>query len=1021
MAFVTCQPGSVFADDFTIVSPISEGAMGQVFLVEQRSTGKRRALKLMLPELVNDPRLKQRFEQEARIGARIPSEHVVEVVAAGIDGASGTPWLAMELLDGENLAAWRAKRSEPSSEEVRLLFEQLCHALGAAHDAGIVHRDLKPRNLFVARALHAGAPFTLKVLDFGIAKLVDDAATNKTAALGTPLWMAPEQTEASFGIGPASDVWALGLLAFWLLTGKYYWRSANDGSPTVTVVLREVVSDPIISASARAREYGCESRLPPGFDAWFARCVARESATRYQNARDVFAGLDPLLRTGANPAVGGSVFTVGSVGSGFGSPAAPSGPAFGAPSGFGPPPSPPGAFGAPPPQPGAFGQPFQAASPWGAMPPPPQRSNGPMIAVIAGVAGLFVVGLFVLIGAGVYLGFRSVGPSPVSTPVVVAVASQGPVPIDANDASWGDPQAPVTVVVFGEYECPYCGKLNTTLDQVKSQYGRQDVRIVWKHFPLDFHKNARPASIAAATVHALGGDTAYWSFHQSAMSDQRSLTDVNFARWAVAAGVNATDFNSAFAARTYERDVDDDIALGKRIGVKGTPAAFVNGVLVSGAQPLDKFSQVIDDQLREARAAIASGTPRERVYAELSERNYQKPAAAESKSDTKKVDTTTVWKVPVVDSPVRGPSDALVTIVLFSEYQCPFCQRVEGTLEKVREHYGANVRVVWKDRPLPFHKQAGPAAQFAREARKQKGDKGYWAAHDLLFDNNKRLTEADLTGYARQLGLNVADVQRAIRMKSHQRAIDADTDLADALEAKGTPTMFINGRQLRGAQPYEKFEEMIDDELRKAKSMVAAGTSRGSVYDKIMAGARAPGSDTAPERADVPPPSEQSPWKGASNGTIVVQVFADFQCPFCARLDPTLEQLIETYPGRVRVVWRHLPLSFHKDAMLAAEASVEVHRQKGNAGFWAFHDLLIKNQKALSRVDLEGYAEQVGVNLPAFRAALDDHRHQPVVERDAAIARAAGITGTPTSIVNGELVKGAQPFDKFRRVIDGMK
>jgi serine/threonine protein kinase len=168
-------PGSVFAADFRIVRRLSQGGMGTVFVAEQLSTGKPRALKLMLPQLVADPVLRMRFAQEARIGSQIDSEHVVEVVGAGVDAATGMPWLAMELLRGEDLSQVIAHRGAMPVGEVLAVFEQLCHALGAAHAAGIVHRDLKPENLFLAEARRAGAAFTLKVLDFGIAKITQEA------------------------------------------------------------------------------------------------------------------------------------------------------------------------------------------------------------------------------------------------------------------------------------------------------------------------------------------------------------------------------------------------------------------------------------------------------------------------------------------------------------------------------------------------------------------------------------------------------------------------------------------------------------------------------------------------------------------------------------------------------------------------------------------------------------------------------------------------------------------------------
>jgi protein-disulfide isomerase len=150
-------------------------------------------------------------------------------------------------------------------------------------------------------------------------------------------------------------------------------------------------------------------------------------------------------------------------------------------------------------------------------------------------------------------------------------------------------------------------------------------------------------------------------------------------------------------------------------------------------------------------------------------------------------------------------------------------------------------------------------------------------------------------------------------------------------------------------------------------------------------------------------------------------MFADFQCPFCNRVLPTLEELERAYPGKIRIVWRDLPLPFHKDAQLAAEAAREAYRQKGDAGFWAMHALLFGNQStpgALERPGLVGYAAQVGLDAAQFAQALDARVHQPAVEADARIAAAAQISGIPAFVINGYFVSGAQPIHLFRKVVD---
>jgi serine/threonine protein kinase len=288
-------PGSLFVNAFRVVRPLSEGGMGAVYVVEQMATGMERALKVMHPQLVSDPKLRQRFAQEARIGARIQSEHVVQVLDAGVEPNSGMPWLLMELLRGETLADLVARSGPIPPAVVQMIFGQLCHAIGAAHAVSVVHRDLKPENIFLEVPRREGVEFTVKVLDFGIAKVVADASTRHTAAIGTPMWMAPEQTEARSVIAPAADVWALGLIAFYLLTGRPYWRDA--ASPMA--LMREVVLEPLETASQRAALFGVGHLIPPGFDAFFARCVVRDPNARFADARELRKHLAEALGEGA--------------------------------------------------------------------------------------------------------------------------------------------------------------------------------------------------------------------------------------------------------------------------------------------------------------------------------------------------------------------------------------------------------------------------------------------------------------------------------------------------------------------------------------------------------------------------------------------------------------------------------------------------------------------------------------------------------------------------------------------------
>jgi phosphate transport system substrate-binding protein len=282
----------VIGAGYRVIRPLAEGGMGTVYEAEQIATGARRALKVMHGQFARDDGLRARFVREARLAASIPSEHVAQVLDAGQDDATGALYIVMELLEGTTLSRELKRRGAFAWADVVEIMRQLTHALGAAHRLGIVHRDLKPANIFLSRSRHAGMSMMVKVLDFGIAKAMAGAGAEATGTMmGTPAWMAPEQTSLDETVGPTADVWALGLLAFALLTGRHFFPSANVKNAATAVLMREVVLEPIPAASARAAQVGRADRLPADFDLWFAACVERDANQRFPDASAAYEAL----------------------------------------------------------------------------------------------------------------------------------------------------------------------------------------------------------------------------------------------------------------------------------------------------------------------------------------------------------------------------------------------------------------------------------------------------------------------------------------------------------------------------------------------------------------------------------------------------------------------------------------------------------------------------------------------------------------------------------------------------------
>ncbi len=595
-------------------------------------------------------------------------------------------------------------------------------------------------------------------------------------------------------------------------------------------------------------------------------------------------------------------------------------------------------------------------------------------------------------------------------------AADAKVPISSKDPYWGSADAPVTLVIYTDYQCPYCSRVEATLHALQEKYGKEKLRMVLKHFPLPFHKQAVPAHAAADVVFQLGGNDAFWKFHALAFQNQKALTPENFSAWAKQAGVDGAKFDAMTKENKGQAKVDADLAAGKAVGVRGTPAFFINGKFLSGARPQNAFEAEIDGQLKEAEQLIAAGTPKNQVYTKLTNKNFtNQPEAAKEGAEKEPEDTTTVWKVPLTGKePIKGNPNALVTIVEFSEFQCPFCAKVIPTMNQILDTYKDDVRVVFMDQPLPFHKRAMPASMLAHEARAQKGDKAFWEAHDLLFENQKKLEDEDLWGYADKLGLDLDKVKAAVASNKFAAQIEYNQDLAGDVQASGTPHFFVNGRRLKGAVPFEKFKPIIDEEIKKAKALLDKGVKPADLYAELIKSGKEPPPPEKKDAGDVP---ANAPFKGPANAKIVIHEFSDFQCPFCGRVNDTLKEVQQEFGDSVKIVWRHKPLPFHKEAPLAHQAAQEAFVQKGNDGFWAMHDKLFANQKALTREDLDKYAEELGLDMTKFKKALDDGTHKAFVDAENALSEKLGIRGTPGFVIGGYYLSGAQPFSKFKKLI----
>jgi serine/threonine protein kinase len=282
--------GTVVAGKYRVDRLVGHGAMGSVWAARHISLGHTVAIKFIHPELTSNKEAMRRFETEARAAAKLRSRHVAQVHDHGVT-SDGLPYIVMDFLEGQSLeSAIRQRGPLPPGEVIAIICEAAI-ALDVAHAAGVVHRDLKPDNIMLARDPESKPRgYTVKLVDFGIAKLVEDEVANvgttrAGAVLGTPRYMSPEGLTGSAPVGPRSDLWSLGASAFAAMVGKVPFEGETIGD-----IVLHVCSSPMPVPSE------CLPGLPDGFDVWFARACQRDPSRRFSSAREMSAALRDLDR-----------------------------------------------------------------------------------------------------------------------------------------------------------------------------------------------------------------------------------------------------------------------------------------------------------------------------------------------------------------------------------------------------------------------------------------------------------------------------------------------------------------------------------------------------------------------------------------------------------------------------------------------------------------------------------------------------------------------------------------------------
>ncbi|HVH46635.1 MAG TPA: serine/threonine-protein kinase, partial [Labilithrix sp.] len=277
------HPGDILAGKYCVERVLGAGGMGVVVAARHTQLGQLVALKFLLPAACEAPGAIERFLREGKAAAHITSEHVARVVDTGVL-ENGSPYLVMEHLEGTDLAALTTQHGPLSVPEAIDYVLQACEAVVEAHQLGIVHRDIKPANLFLSRR-RDGSPL-VKVLDFGISKSEGGSRSHLTSTstlMGSPRYMSPEQMVSAKDVDHRTDIWALGIVLFELVTGKPVWQA-----DTVQGLCALIASMP----APRIRQLVADA--PPLFEDVVARCLAKSPNDRIPTVADLALALAPI-------------------------------------------------------------------------------------------------------------------------------------------------------------------------------------------------------------------------------------------------------------------------------------------------------------------------------------------------------------------------------------------------------------------------------------------------------------------------------------------------------------------------------------------------------------------------------------------------------------------------------------------------------------------------------------------------------------------------------------------------------
>ena len=397
----------------------------------------------------------------------------------------------------------------------------------------------------------------------------------------------------------------------------------------------------------------------------------------------------------------------------------------------------------------------------------------------------------------------------------------------AKTPTLGDPKtARVAIMVYGDFQCPYSAQTVPLIQEIRKNYPT-DISVTFRNLPIDTHDQAIPAAKAALAANRQGK---FWEYHDALYDVGQTLDASMYNRIAARLGLDMDKFTADFADKELDYIVQADTIISGRAGATATPTMLINGRRYMGAMPFSSFKHVIEGEIERVNDLMKSEDLN--LFAargRITESNFKRNARTDDRHDES---LDALVRVPREGTPMKGADDPLVSIIVFSDFECSHCAKAEGLAQQLMDDFPGKIGFGFRHHPMHFHKNARFAAQAAAFAQSQGK---FWALHDKMYQNQQAISEDDIRSYMVDIGLNVDIFDAQQKAGTNESKVEHDLKVAAMAGVQATPTFSINGRLKEGILEYDIMKATVEQAIKQAEDLIARNiATRDGFYDQLV-------------------------------------------------------------------------------------------------------------------------------------------------------------------------------------------